>query len=376
MLLSDPGEGKTEIIGQMVQALKDGIFKTLNKDFKLGYKQFCATQHLPEDVGGIAVPDYEKGEVNMLPLSFVKSLSELKYGVLFVDELLSASLDVGAALQSVVSDHRFGPHRLAPGIAIVLASNPVESGTNSRPMSAAEASRVVHIPWSLDFDDFCDHMEDGKGAVRDLPIVQPDWKDMYYRRVWGLVKTYLRSSSRGVDGAPASFRNLPEPHEHHKAWPNPRTWKLCTLGLAAAWSAGYDPITDVGAMIADGLLGKAVGKELRVFIQKMDLPDPEEVLRDPDSYDAPLRPDRLMVFLDSVASVATQANHPNFKERWETAAHKIIGPVLATKEDCALSAASLLFKNVPPGAKFPTELKALHIARKNAGLVETRAFGG
>ena len=72
------------------------------------------------------------------------------------------------------------------------------------------------------------------------------------------------------------------------------------LGAAQSVGAG----ADVVAELATGSIGTGPGFEVITYIENLDLPDPEELLRHPDSFTLPARGDQQYAVLGSVASRA------------------------------------------------------------------------
>ena len=100
---------------------------------------------------------------------------------------------------------------------------------------------------------------------------------------------------------------------------------------------------------------------------EMDLPDPEDVLADPDGFALPERGDRAYAVLSSVAAAVAAKPTP---ERW-LAGWKVVGKAGEEAPDVAAVAARVLAQCRPPGAAAPPEVKLFLPLLKDAGLAAT-----
>ena len=82
----------------------------------------------------------------------------------------------------------------------------------------------------------------------------------------------------------------PEGHaEAARAFPTPRTWEKTARLLAYAQAAGVGD--SVVRVLLTGTIGQAATIEFLQWQRALDLPDPEHILRAPDAFLAPSRPD-------------------------------------------------------------------------------------
>jgi hypothetical protein len=79
---------------------------------------------------------------------------------------------------------------------------------------------------------------------------------------------------------PALVHQLP-PNEARRggAWPSPRTWEMAVRLIAFATAAGTS--REVLSMLVRGVVGDGPGLELLAGLDRMELPDPEDLLADP-----------------------------------------------------------------------------------------------
>jgi hypothetical protein len=97
----------------------------------------------------------------------------------------------------------------------------------------------------------------------------------------------------------------------------------------------------------------------------MDLPDPEEVLADPDGFDLPERSDRAFAVLTAVATVAIAHGDT---ESW-SAAWRVVARVAVEAPDVATLAARSLAGARPEGAELPSGLLQIAPVLRAAGIL-------
>jgi hypothetical protein len=149
-----------------------------------------------------------------------------------------------------------------------------------------------------------------------------------------------------------------------RGWPSPRTWEMTArLWTACAVASATD---EVRAALVTGAVGNGAGFEMLSWAQEMDIPDPELVLDDPDSYPLPERGDRAYAFLSAVAAaVAADATGERWNQGW-----RVLAKAANHAPDVAAVAARVLAQCRPSGAKAPPELKAFAPILRAAGLMD------
>jgi hypothetical protein len=97
----------------------------------------------------------------------------------------------------------------------------------------------------------------------------------------------------------------------------------------------------------------------------MDLPDPEDVLADPDAFRLPERGDQAYAVLSAIA--AAVAANPTV-ERW-LAGWRVLGKASQRAPDIAAVAARVLSRCQPAGVAAPPEVRLFAPLLKDAGLL-------
>ena len=171
-------------------------------------------------------------------------------------------------------------------------------------LSAPLANRFCHLDWAVDGRAVADGLSGGWPAPR-IPVLTDGWERWIGVAAAGWVASSGRDPrwpSRSPNDAATAGR----------AWPSPR--KLGHGGDAARCRAPAGTDDLVRSLLVRGAVGQGPGIELLTWLAEADLPDPEEVLADPESFVLPERGNRALAALSSVASAV--AARPTL-ERWQ-----------------------------------------------------------
>ncbi|WP_089105741.1 AAA family ATPase [Streptomyces hyaluromycini] len=297
LLWGEPGIGKTAALNRLAEALD------------LPLTTVIASVHEPSDFSGLPVvgDDPAVQGVPMAPPDWAVRLVQAGRGLLFLDELSTAPPAVQAALLRLVLERRVGALRLPPGVRIVAAANPRSSAADGWELSPPLANRFVHLQWAHDHEVVVRGLG-GTWPRATLPRLDPDRLpaavDFARRAVCGLLAT-----------RPTLVHRLPSGEMRRGgAWPSPRSWDMTLRLVAFAHAAGSS--RDVLSLLVRGTVGDGPGLELLASVDRMELPDPETLLADPDAADLPERGDLRQAVLDGV--VAAVRERPD-RARWDAA---------------------------------------------------------
>ncbi|MFD9261065.1 AAA family ATPase [Streptomyces sp. NPDC059538] len=297
LLWGEPGIGKTAALTQLAEALD------------LPLTTVIASVHEPSDFSGLPIVGDDPAEqgVPMAPPDWAVRLVRAGRGLLFLDELSTAPPAVQAALLRLVLERRIGSLQLPPGVRIVAAANPRSSAADGWELSPPLANRFVHLQWTHDQDVVIRGLG-GTWPRATLPHLDA-----------AKLPTAVASARRAVCGLlttrPALVHRLPSSEARRGgAWPSPRSWDMTVRLLAFAHAAGSS--REVLSMLVRGTVGDGPGLELLALLDRMDLPDPEDLLADPAGADLPERGDRRQATLDGV--VAAVRKRPD-RARWDAA---------------------------------------------------------
>ncbi|WP_033824543.1 AAA family ATPase [Kitasatospora sp. MBT63] len=297
LLWGEPGIGKTAALTQLAAALD------------LPLTTVIASVHEPSDFSGLPVIGDNPAEqgVPMAPPDWAVRLVRAGRGLLFLDELSTAPPAVQAALLRLVLERRIGALQLPPGVRIVAAANPRSSAADGWELSPPLANRFVHLQWTHDHEVVVRGLG-GTWPRATLPRLDP-------RRSGEAVDRARRAVCGLLTARPALVHRLPSSEARRGgAWPSPRSWEMavCLIAFATASDSSRDALS----LLVRGAVGDGPGLELLAALDRMDLPDPEELLADPAGAVLPERGDLRQATLDGV--VAAVAHRPE-KSRWDAA---------------------------------------------------------
>lgn len=290
MFLGAPGVGKTASCYAVAKSLDIPI------------EVVIASLREPSDFAGL--PVVVDGRVSsMAPPDWAMRLSQVSKGILFLDECLQVGPTVQAALMRVVLERKVGDLQLPPGIQVVAAGNPLEGTTFGYELTSPLANRFCHLNWELKSDDWV------QGAIQGWPEpsvrrLRPEW-ELEIPAQMSLVASYIRSQ-------PHKLLHVPDNEaQASRGWASPRSWSASARLTAATLSAGLGD--DTALQFTSGCVGEGAAIEYWSWRRDLDLPDPEELLRDPEKYKHPRRGDQVFAVVTSV--IAALARRPT-EERW------------------------------------------------------------
>lgn len=354
-----PGEGKTAFIESL------GRF-------------FDAEVHI--EIGSIADPLDFKGQPTMVdgklvyqtPEDWVRLNQAVEKGrgaIAFLDELPNSPGPIQAALLTVIQKKRLGTYQLHPRVWFAAAGNPIELCPNGTPLFAPMANRMVHFKWPFDVNQWRQGMLAGfpVPVVPRLHLPEPDQETGKLEGGW---RSHLTTAVAMVTGF-SSFRaslvsNMPKgENEQATAWPSPRSWTMFSEVLAAALSVSADK--DVQHLLAAGCVGSGPAQEFMNWADKLDLQDPEQLLKKPKDLHLPNRGDLQFATLGAVAgAVVANMTPARYKAGWlvMVEAHR------QKAGDVACSAAMAMAKARKSGCTIPSEAQVFYPLLTSAGLLD------
>ncbi|MFG2718924.1 AAA family ATPase [Streptomyces sp. NPDC048416] len=297
LLWGEPGIGKSAALTQLAAALD------------LPLTTVIASVHEPSDFSGLPIVGDDPAEhgVPMAPPDWAVRLVRAGRGLLFLDELSTAPPAVQAALLRLVLERRIGALQLPPGVRIVAAANPRSSAADGWELSPPLANRFVHLQWTHDHEVVVRGLG-GTWPQATLPVLAPQKLPEAVRFARRAVCGLLTARPELVHRLPSSETRRGGP------WPSPRSWEMALTLTAFATAAGAS--RDVLSLLVRGTVGDGPGLELLASLDRMDLPDPEDLLADPTGATLPERGDLRQAVLDAV--VAAVRRRPD-RSRWDAA---------------------------------------------------------
>ncbi len=281
LIWGSPGSGKTSAI------------TSITKFFQLPIEIVLASIREPSDFSGLPVIDPVNKTTSFAAPDWARRLSNKGQGVLFLDELTTAAPAVQKALLRVVLDKVVGDLALPKNIAIVAAANPPDEAADGNDLAPPMANRFVHLNWPNDAQAWCQGIKQG-WHIGSLPLLAQNWESQIES-----VKTLITGF---ISKMPQMLYQFPsDPTQMGKAWPSNRSWDMAIRVMAACQSANISD--EIMYSLIAGCIGEAAAISLSSYLREMNLPDPEQLLANPNSLVLPTnRHDVIQAILMSVVS--------------------------------------------------------------------------
>ena len=287
-----PGIGKTTI----AQALAKSLGKHM--------ETVIASLREPSDFAGL--PIVVNGLVKLATPDWAQRLIDAGGGIAFFDEITTAPPAVQAALLRVVHEGYVGSVHL-PNVAFLAAANPPEQAAGGWELAAPLANRFCHLNWTVDSQAWIDGMLQGF-PTPSYPRLPEGWR-VGITEHRAVIAGFIRAKSQLLLQIPTNDAAAGKP------WPSPRSWDMAARLSAANKAAGAGADSEI-ALVA-GCVGDGVGIEYINWRNALDLPDPEELLKNPEKFEMPERGDRSFTILASVAAaVAANVTKPRYLAAW------------------------------------------------------------
>jgi MoxR-like ATPase len=345
LLWGSPGTGKTSA----VRALGDA----------LGWPVEVVIGSIREPADFAGLPVVLDGAVEMAPPAWARRLAEAGTGLLFLDELTTAPPAVQAAMLRVVLERVVGDLALPHDVRVVAAANPPEQAADGWELAPPLANRLVHLEWPVDAGAVASGLAVGFPAPAALLAAEPTPAQALAARA--TVAAFLQVRPPLVLQLPSTAAAT------GRGWPSPRSWEAVSSLLAACDATAASD--DARAALVVGAVGEGPGLEFLSWLANADLPDPEAVLADPDTFELPERSDRAFAVMTAVAAVAVaKADTGSWAAAW-----RVVAKAAAAAPDVATLVARTLAGARPAGAELPTEVLKLVPVLRAAGLMRPEA---
>lgn len=327
-LWGPPGQGKTSVMKQIADA------------YGIHMETVIASIREPSDFAGLPIVDSVSSTVTLAPPKWARSVSDADQGLVFFDEISTAPPAVQAALLRVVLDRVVGDLEMPSEVRIVAAANPPDMAADGWDLAPPMANRFVHLTWRLDASVVREGFSIGWPEV-NIPVIEDDDRlDALLRRSYTMVGSFIGVRSELLTQIPTDSSAA------GMAFPTPRSWE--TVARLNAYCDAVGANASVRSLLLIGTVGTGAATEFLTYLDNIDLPDPEDLLKDPEAFIVPSdRPDKVYAIAAMVhAAVVSKST----KERWEAAGDIYASIAEAGHPDIAYVTARKWAVNRPQGA--------------------------
>ena len=164
MVWGSPGIGKSDGIHQACSELAQSLglagvrqYGQMTQDC-FGLVDVRLSQCDPVDIGGLPASDESKTVQRRLVPDWFPSIyrDDLpEYGLVLLEELVSAPQSVQAAAYQLAHDKRIGDHPMKPGWQVVCTGNYMTDGGVVHKLATPLANRGLHVNVQSNFDSWC-----------------------------------------------------------------------------------------------------------------------------------------------------------------------------------------------------------------------------
>lgn len=291
ILWGPPGQGKTSVI------------RRIASDQKRHLEVILASIREPQDFAGL--PIISKGLATITPPDWAKRLAEVQDGILFTDEVNTAPPSVQAALLRVCLDKVAGDCHLGDDTSVIAAANPPEQAADGWDLAPPLANRFCHLNWELPAEVVRDGLA-GNWISYEINLPKED------KLVQALIAE--RAALAGfLASRPDLTTVIPKTSsEQGRAFPTPRSWEMAAI--LSGWITACDLEPSVRRLAILGCVGAGPAAEYITYRENIDLPNPEELIKNPKDFVIPNRMDKVYVIGASLISVL---RYKMTKERWD-----------------------------------------------------------
>ena len=341
LLWGDPGTGKTATVERYATEAGWAMVSVI------------ASLHDPTDFSGLPVRD--GSSVRYLPPQWACEVAAHDgVTLVFLDEVNTAAPATQNALMRMVQEHRVGYLHLGERVRFIAAANSSGQNSGAWDLSAPLANRFAHLHWPLHVNEWQSGYLDGWPTLMPLDIGAAPSP--------AAVRCQRRLQTAFVARRPQLLCDPPDGSVSPQGWPSPRSWDRLAYCIAAAQQAQAGDIAC--AVIATALVGEATAAEFLAFVDNPDMPEPADLLTNPERFTELVRGDQQLAALDAIAALVEA--DPGL---WRDAFKVCIAAADAGAGDVAASAATRLVQHKPSSERLPAGFEAFAPILTAAGLL-------
>lgn len=283
ILWGDPGIGKTSVVYNIARELD------------LPCEVILGSLRDPSDFAGLPIVRQE--DTVLAPPAWAKRLAD-RPGILFLDEINTAPPAVQAALLRVALEKIVGEISLHPDTVILAAANPPDLSAGGFELAPSLANRFLHIKVSPPSAN-----ELAAALIGGWPPVSmPKPRKERGENMAALMAAFLVARPH-FEHAP------PKPGDETMAWPSARSWTVACRLLTEA--ERLEVSEEAKFLLMAGAVGEGTAIEFFSYKKNLDLPDPEDLLRSPETFKLSPRGDINFVVLAGVVQAVLGNKTPD-----------------------------------------------------------------
>jgi hypothetical protein len=360
LLQGAPGVAKTAIVQALLAQLCDEVHTSI------------VALHEPAEYGGFPVPIEETvttgtngsaethaaRRVMLVPNDWAIRLAAAERPGLFLDELTGGAPATRAAAMRGIHEGVWGAQKIE-NLATVAAQNPPEYAEGGYDLSAPLANRFCHVDWQMPAAWWVSKLLAGFPPPQAQRLPER-WRERHWPQARALLAAYASHQ-------PTLMQQMPEEASRRSGpWPSYRSWTMATELVAASSSVGWGLEHGVTLQLVAGCVGTGPAMQFLTYSRELDLPDPEELLRNPGGLVLPARGDRAYAVLTAVVSAVLADNTP---KRWTAGFEVLAAAHKQNRKDVAASACKTLAENRPAGAAVPAVVDEFIPTLKDAAML-------
>ena len=310
--------------------------------------------------GVIPVPKKD-GTIGYPPPDYVSRFTEAGgRGIVFLDELTSASPILQAPCMGIACARRIGSYQLPGGVRVISACNPPEIAANGYDLAPPLANRFGWFKWSPPTVEERQTYLMGRGSDTIGATINAEAEEARVMRAWDEAFSWAIGLDISFLSAQDDWKNkVPKPGDPKlsRAWPSDRTWEYATRAMAAA------KVHNLSAEDRDEIVSAFIGTEayeaFATWAEEQDLPPIAQVLDGKIPFEhSGKRLDRSSAMLTSAVTLITPKDAVRRKER-AVVLWKILDQVGKGHQDIVVPIAHALVQ-----ANLHTDKQAMEVLAK------------